>query len=126
LLLGPPIRQGATAEWIPAGARLGSSPPSVKKRHRPLEFARVLNHEAIHVGPELPPRGIAVGLNRAAVGDSPNNSTRQGQRHLDDPLYARCSALEAIPWMRDGLRQHQQRLDLALSLLGEANARRGA
>ncbi len=110
LLLGPPIRQGATAEWDPAGRTIRIQPAVVKSGS--LEFARVLNHEAIHVAqscrrgsPSASPR--LLGLS--------NNLDPQGQRHLDDPLYARASALERS--LEREAYANQQRLDLALSLL---------
>lgn len=89
LLLGPPRKQGAAGEWDPARAVLRIRPDIPSKGSR--EFARVLNHEAIHVAQScrhgaLSAQPKPLGLSRAL---SP-----AAARHLNEPLYRQSSSLE--------------------------------
>jgi hypothetical protein len=76
------------------------------------EFARVLNHEAIHVaqscrGGSLRSRPLPLGL--------PQQLDAASQRHLADPIYAKASARERT--LEAEAYANQDRLSLGLQLL---------
>jgi hypothetical protein len=117
VVLGPPRKKGAAGEWEPLARTIRIKPDVVEKGSE--EFARVLNHEAIHVAqscrrgalaarPQL--LGLSIALDPAA------------QRHLNDPVYDRVSPLERSLEEEAYGAQHQ--LELGASLVGSECRRR--
>ncbi|MFZ9770165.1 MAG: hypothetical protein ACO3CT_10425, partial [Vulcanococcus sp.] len=110
VLLGPPRKQGAAGEWEPARAVLRIRPDIPAKGSR--EFARVLNHEAIHVAQScrhgsLRARPQLLGLSRSVDGTA--------MRHLNDPLYRNSSPLERA--LEEEAYTNQENLQLGLQLI---------
>ena len=86
--LGPPLLQGAAGEWDPQRRLLRIRPDVPAKGSR--EFARVLNHEAIHVAQSCHGRGWFQG--RAQLLGLNKQLNASAIRQLAEPLYARASA----------------------------------
>lgn len=89
VLLAEPRRRGAAGEWEPRRALLRVRPDVAAKGSR--EFARVLNHEAIHVAQSCRAGGLRrspqlIGLSR--------DLSAQELRHLHAPLYAAITPRE--------------------------------
>lgn len=110
LELSRPRKPGAAAEWD-AGQRTLRIDPGVPDRGS-LDFARVLNHEAIHVAQSCKAGGlraspVPLGLSRAL---SPVLA-----RELDGPTYAGASALERS--LEREAYAHQDQLALGETLL---------
>jgi len=89
LELSQPHKRGAAAEWDPFRRTLRIAPSVPEKGS--LDFARVLNHEAIHVaqscrGGGLRARPVPLGLPRQLSGVRADE--------LSSPLYASASPLE--------------------------------
>ena len=110
LVLEEPRKPGAAGEWDHAERTLRVQPDVVEKGS--LEFARVLNHEAIHVaqscaggGLEAPPQ--VLGLD--------NNLNPRQREQLADPLYANVSAKEKA--LEKEAYAHDQRLGIGASLI---------
>ena len=108
--LSEPIKVGAAAEWDP-GQRTLRIRPDVPAQGS-IEFARVLNHEAIHVaqscasgGLDAPPKSLGIA--------TPLTSTLAAQ--LSEPLYAEASAAEK--GMEREAYAHQDQLGVGLSLV---------
>jgi hypothetical protein len=110
LILGPPNKHGAAGEWEPAQAALRIRPDIPAKGSR--EFARVLNHEAIHVAQSCSngsiraqpkPLGLPRSLDQAAL------------RHLKEPLYTHASATERL--LEEEAYANQHRLSLGGQLV---------
>lgn len=106
VLLAAPRRQGAAGEWEPRRALLRIRPDVVGKGSR--EFARVLNHEAIHVAQSCRGGSLRHAPQRLGLAMHLDAATR---RHLDAPLYAKISTRERELEMEAYANQHQ----LALS-----------
>jgi hypothetical protein len=116
VVIGPPRKARAAGEWEPAARTLRIRPDVIGKGS--VEFARVLNHEAIHVaqscrhgglGARPRPLGLSIVLDPIS------------QRHLEDPVYARASASE-LRLEREAY-ANQNQLSLGAALL--ANECRG-
>ena len=110
VLLGPPRKQGAAGEWDPARAVLRIRPDVPAKGSR--EFARVLNHEAIHVAQScrrgsMTAQPQLLGLSRHVQGDA--------LQHLSEPLYRNSTPLERA--LEEEAYAHQDNLRLGLQLL---------
>ena len=108
--LTEPRKQGAAAEWDPAQRTIRIRPRVVGKGSR--EFAKVLNHEAIHVaqscsGGRLQGMPRPLGLNDALP---PTLASV-----LNEPLYQQASAQE-LRLEREAY-AHQDRLELGASLV---------
>jgi hypothetical protein len=90
VMLEPPIKQGAAAEWDHRMGKLRIQPKLIQKGS--VDFLRVLNHEAIHVaqscrGGSLNARPIALGISLAKTDGSINEK-------LKDPIYSDTSQWE--------------------------------
>lgn len=108
--LTEPRKQGAAAEWDPAQRTIRIRPRVVGKGSR--EFAKVLNHEAIHVaqscfGGRLQGSPRPLGLNDALP---PTLASV-----LNEPLYQEASALERR--LEREAYAHQDRLELGVRLV---------
>ncbi|MDM7936455.1 MAG: hypothetical protein QUV06_03240 [Cyanobium sp. CZS 48M] len=89
VVIGPPRKSRAAGEWEPAARTLRIRPDVIEKGS--VEFARVLNHEAIHVAQSCRRGGLGARpqlLGLSIVLDPIN------RRHLEDPVYARASPTE--------------------------------
>lgn len=110
VVLGPPRKQGAAGEWEPRNTVLRIRPDVPGKGS--LEFARVLNHEAIHVAQSCR-RGRAsaqpmpLGLSRAV--------DPRDLRNLAAPIYATATPLERT--LEEEAYANQDRLSLGWQLL---------
>ncbi len=125
-----PIKAGAAAEWDPQARTLRIRPDVPDQGS--LEFARVLNHEAIHVAQSCASGGV--GASPRPLGIHPGGTSspgRQGSRgpgvtqaevdqasmqQLRDPVYADLSPAERR--MEEEAYALQNRLDLGVKLLG--------
>ncbi len=110
VLLGPPRKQGAAGEWDPARGVLRIRPDIPAKGSR--EFARVLNHEAIHVAQScrngaLTAHPKLLGLSRQVQGAA--------RRHLQEPLYRNSGALERA--LEEEAYANQDNLQLGVRLI---------
>ncbi len=110
LVLGPPRKSGAMAEWEPKSAVLRIRPDASSRGTR--VFARILNHESIHVAQScraggLRARPVPLGLPRPA--------TATLDRQLSHPLYAAAGPTERAVEQEAYANHH--RLDLGLTLL---------
>jgi hypothetical protein len=113
-----PRKKGAAGEWDHGARTLRIKPTVVEKGT--VDFARVLNHEAIHVAQSCAAGGLralprVLGLSREV---SP-----ELLEHLDDPLYARASE-----WEKDLEREayaNQNSLSLGATLV-RTHCRMGA
>ncbi len=117
VVIGPPRKPRAAGEWDPAARTIRVRSDVVDKGT--VEFARVLNHEAIHVAQSCRqghPSARPGPLGLSTLLDSTSRS------HLDDPVYARASALE-IRLEREAY-ANQNQLDLGPSLLASECLRR--
>ena len=101
--LSAPQKSGAAAEWDPQARTLRIQPTVVNKGT--LEFARVLNHEAIHVAQSCSNRGLRsrprpLGLPSAlpdhlaaVLNESVYSKASEQERHLEREAYANQSRL---------------------------------
>jgi hypothetical protein len=110
VLIGPPRKQGAAGEWDPARGVLRIRPDIPAKGSR--EFARVLNHEAIHVAQSCRNGALSahpklLGLSRQVQGAA--------RRHLQEPLYRNSSALERA--LEEEAYANQDNLQLGVRLI---------
>jgi hypothetical protein len=110
VLIGPPRKQGAAGEWDPARGVLRIRPDIPAKGSR--EFARVLNHEAIHVAQSCRNGALSahpklLGLSRQVQGAA--------RRHLQEPLYRNSSALERA--LEEEAYANQNNLQLGVRLI---------
>ncbi|MBM5820657.1 MAG: hypothetical protein FJ070_11335, partial [Cyanobacteria bacterium K_DeepCast_150m_m2_101] len=110
VLLGPPRKQGAAGEWDPARGVLRIRPDIPSKGSR--EFARVLNHEAIHVAQSCRNGALSahpklLGLSRQVRGAA--------RRHLQEPLYRNSTALERA--LEEEAYANQDNLQLGVRLI---------
>jgi hypothetical protein len=110
VVLTPPIKRGAAAEWDPTARTIRIQPSVVGNGS--AEFARVLNHEAIHVAQSCRRGGLAALPKLLGLSTELN---AQGQRHLGDPVYAGASPLERALEREAYANQHN--LELAIALL---------
>jgi hypothetical protein len=110
LELSQPQKPGAAAEWDPAARTVRLKPAVVAKGS--AEFARVLNHEAIHVAQSC--RGGGIGALPQPLG-LPRQLPAHLQSVLQDSTYARASTRERE--LEREAYAHQDRLDLGLTLL---------
>jgi hypothetical protein len=91
VLLEQPRKTGAAGEWNPRRAELRIRPDVPGKGS--VEFARVLNHETIHVAQSC--RGGGLRAQPKPLGLSRQLDARARQ-HLAEPLYAKASARERV------------------------------
>jgi hypothetical protein len=91
VLLEQPRKPGAAGEWNPRRAELRIRPDVPGKGS--IEFARVLNHETIHVAQSC--RGGGLHAQPKPLGLSRQLDPRARQ-HLAEPLYAKASARERV------------------------------
>jgi hypothetical protein len=91
VLLEQPRKPGAAGEWNPRRAELRIRPDVPGKGS--AEFARVLNHETIHVAQSC--RGGGLRAQPKPLGLSRQLDARARQ-HLAEPLYAKASARERV------------------------------
>jgi hypothetical protein len=112
LELSQPHKPGAAAEWDPAARTVRLKPAVVAKGS--AEFARVLNHEAIHVAQSC--RGGGIGAAPKLLG-LPQHLPAPLQSVLQDPTYARASAPERA--LEREAYAHQDQLDLGVTLLSQ-------
>ena len=110
VVVGRPIRRGAAAEWDPTARTIRIQPSVVASGS--AEFARVLNHEAIHVAQSCRHGGVAASPKLLGL---PTQLDAQGQRHLADPVYGGASPLERA--LEREAYANQNRLGLAIGLL---------
>ena len=110
VLLGPPRKQGAAGEWDPARGVLRIRPDIPSKGSR--EFARVLNHEAIHVAQSC--RNGALSANPKLLGLS-RQVQGAARRHLQEPLYRNSTALERA--LEEEAYANQDNLQLGVRLI---------
>lgn len=89
LVLERPRKQGAAGEWDHGERTLRVRPDVVRKGS--LEFARVLNHEAIHVAQSCV--GGALEATPSLLGMD-TTLTPELREQLEDPLYTRVSPRE--------------------------------
>ena len=116
VVLGPPRRTGAAGEWEPRQSLLRIRPDVPSKGS--AEFVRVLNHEAIHVAQSC--RAGSIRSNPAPLGLS--RWLRDDlRRHLEEPLYARVSAVERV--LEEEAYANQDNLQLGSQLLAAHCAR---
>lgn len=116
VVFGPPRKVGAAGEWEPRAGILRIRPDVSAKGSQ--EFAKVINHEAIHVaqscrngGLRAPPRPLGL----------PTRSSPAVERFLASPVYAGLT-----PKQRQLEREaysNQQQLELGVAVL-RANCRR--
>ncbi len=117
VVLGPPRKPRAAGEWDPAARTIRMRPDVVGKGS--VEFARILNHEAIHVVQSCRQGGLAappLPLGLSTVLDPAS------RRHLQDPVYASASRLEIR--LESEAYANQNQLGLGPSLLA-LECRRG-
>lgn len=105
-----PHKQGAAAEWDHAARTLRLNPSVIERGS--VDFAMVLNHEAIHVAQSCRAGNLAA---RPQPLGLPIRSTPDLKRQLNDPLY-----LGADAWERSLEREayaHQDRLGFGAELV---------
>jgi hypothetical protein len=110
VVLAPPIKRGAAAEWDPTARTIRIQPSVVANGS--AEFARVLNHEVIHVAQSCRRGGLAAQPKLLGLS---TQLDAQGQRHLGDPVYAQASPLERA--LEREAYANQLNLELAIALL---------
>jgi len=110
LELRQPHKPGAAAEWDPAARTLRIKPALVAKGS--AEFAKVLNHEAIHVAQSC--QGGGIGALPRPLG-LPQQLPAHLQSVLQHSPYTRASATERA--LEREAYAHQDRLNLGLALL---------
>lgn len=121
--LADPLKIGAAAEWDPQARTLRLQPELPQRGS--VEFARVLNHEAIHVAQSCAAGGLRasprpLGLHplparSAASGDSGGIAPQGPTTPLDDPVYANLTPLERR--MEEEAYALQHRLELGEKLV---------
>lgn len=110
LVLEPPRKQGAAGEWDHGERTLRIKPDVVDKGS--LEFARVLNHEAIHVAQSCRAGALEATPTRLGLD---TNLTPELREQLEDPLYTRVSAKEKA--LETEAYAHQDRLGIGATLI---------
>ena len=110
IVVRQPKQQGAAGEWNPRRGELRLRPDVASKGT--VNFARVLNHEAIHVaqsckGGSLYARPRLLGLGRSL--------SASGQRSLQQPLYAKASREQRL--LEEEAYANQEQLNLGWELL---------
>jgi hypothetical protein len=110
LVLEQPRKPGAAAEWDHAARTLRIQPGVLEKGS--VDFAQVLNHEAIHVAQSCAAGGLrsrprALGLSQMLDPEL--------ERHLDEPIYAGASTWETALEREAYANQH--RLELGATLV---------
>lgn len=108
--LSEPIKVGAAAEWDPQQRTLRIR-PDVPGRGS-IEFARVLNHEAIHVAQSCAAGGLTARPTPLGIA-TPLTPTLAAQ--LEEPLYANASTAEKA--MELEAYAHQDRLGTGQALV---------
>ncbi len=89
LILSRPQKHGAAAEWDHAARTLRISPGVIERGS--VDFARVLNHEAIHVAQSC--RAGSLGSRPQPLG-LPVRESEELKRQLNDPLYGNADSWE--------------------------------
>jgi hypothetical protein len=110
LVLEPPRKAGAAAEWDHAARTLRIQPGVLEKGT--VDFAQVLNHEAIHVAQSCSAGGLRA--RPKALGLSTDLDPEM-ESHLKEPLYADAAAWETLLEREAYANQHY--LDLGATLV---------
>lgn len=110
LLLTQPRKPGAAGEWEPRRTTIRIRPDVIAKGTR--NFARVLNHEVIHVAQSCRGGSLRARPQRLGLPDQPPPAL---ERHLQDPAYAGASPRE-LALEREAY-ANQERLGLGQQLL---------
>ncbi len=110
LVLEPPRKAGAAAEWDHAARTLRIQPGVLEKGT--VDFAQVLNHEAIHVAQSCAAGGLRA--RPKALGLSTDLDPEM-ESHLKEPLYADAAAWETLLEREAYANQHY--LDLGATLV---------
>ena len=110
VLLEQPRKPGAAGEWNPRRAELRIRPDVPGKGS--VEFARVLNHETIHVAQSC--RGGGLRAQPKPLG-LPRQLDARARQHLAEPLYAKASARERV--LEEEAYAGQDQLNLGTQLL---------
>ena len=110
IVVRQPKQKGAAGEWNPRRGELRLRPDVASKGT--VNFARVLNHEAIHVaqsckGGSLYARPRLLGLSRSL--------SASGRRSLQQPLYAKVSREQRL--LEEEAYANQEQLNLGWELL---------
>jgi hypothetical protein len=110
LVLEEPRKSGAAAEWDPAARTMRIQPGVLEKGS--VDFAQVLNHEAIHVAQSCAAGGLrarprALGLSQMLDPEL--------ESHLAEPIYAGASTWETALEREAYANQH--RLELGATLV---------
>ena len=110
IVVRQPKREGAAGEWNPRRGELRLRPDVASKGT--VNFAPVLNHEAIHVaqsckGGSLYARPRLLGLGRTL--------SASGRRSLQQPLYAKVSRKQRL--LEEEAYANQEQLNLGWELL---------
>ena len=89
-----PLKPGAAAEWDPQARTLRIAP--TVPQQGTVEFARVLNHEAIHVAQSCAAGGLGASPKPLGLPLAAGGKTLQlpADHPLQDPVYANLSPLE--------------------------------
>ncbi len=112
VVIGPPRKARAAGEWEPAARTLRIRPDVIEKGS--VEFARVLNHEAIHVAQSCRHGGLGARPRLLGLSIVLDPVSR---RHLEDPVYARASPTEIR--LEQEAYANQHRLTLGPTLLAK-------
>jgi hypothetical protein len=104
-----PRKQGAAGEWDPAAATLRIRPDVVEKGS--AEFAKVLNHESIHVAQSCRQGGLRASPRPLGLSTRLEPSL---ERNLDEPIYAAASPTERELEREAYANQHQLEIGVAL------------
>ncbi|MFM7676130.1 MAG: hypothetical protein ACKO5F_11230, partial [Synechococcus sp.] len=103
--LARPRKQGAAGEWDPSAGTLRIRPDVVEKGS--VEFAKVLNHEAIHVAQSCRQGGLRASPRPLGL----STVLEPGlERHLEEPIYAAASPTEVELEREAYANQHQLEL----------------
>ncbi|MCP9859112.1 MULTISPECIES: hypothetical protein [unclassified Cyanobium] len=105
-----PRKTGAAGEWDHAARTLRIKPAVVEKGT--VDFAQVLNHEAIHVAQSCAAGGLRAVPRTLGLGQE---VPPELQVHLDDPLYAGASDWEKA--LEREAYANQRRLEIGASLV---------
>ncbi|MCP9848697.1 hypothetical protein [Cyanobium sp. Morenito 9A2] len=116
VVLGPPRKAGAAGEWEPRAGIVRIRPDVPAKGSR--EFAKVLNHESIHVAQSCRSGGLRA---RPQPLGLPVVSQPSTERFLSSPVYAGLSATQQL--LEREAYSNQKNLELGVSLV-RGNCRR--
>ena len=110
IVVRQPKREGAAGEWNPRRGELRLRPDVASKGT--VNFARVLNHEAIHVAQSCKRGSFYARPRLLGLGRSLSAS---GRRSLQQPLYAKVSRKQRL--LEEEAYANQEQLNLGWELL---------